>query len=288
MTVIYKKELRRLLGGVASYASMAIVLLACGLYAGFSNLLMGVADFSYPLIGSFLALIVALPLLCCGLFASERRSGAQKLWYSLSFRPVDIVLGKYFAVLTVFMMTAAVLAVYPLLFTLFGDLSLSTAYFAWFGYVLMGASLLAACTFISAFGRRAWVPFCVGAGTVLVLWLLQRFVTALPVAPVFSFAVILLLLLGVCAWLWMVVGSQKTAIGAAILPVAATVFFIAAPGCYTALLPNILAKLNPFSRYSGFIYGSFDLEGILFYLSFTVFFVFVTVLLLQYRRDDER
>ena len=288
MTVVYKKELRRLLGGVSGYASMALILLACGIYVGVSNLLMGVADFSYPLVGSFLALIVAMPLLCEDLFVTERQSGASKTWYALSFRPVDVVLGKYLAVLTVFLLAAAVLALYPLLLSLFGELLLAKAYFSWFGYVLLGASLLAICTFISAFGARRSIPFFVSVGVMLVLWLLQRFVTSLPAAPLFSYLSVLLLLGGVVAYFWFAVESRAAALISAVLFVPTTVLFAVNQGMFSSLLARMLAALNPYSRYSNFVYGSFDLEGILFYLSLTAFFLLATVLLLCYRRRDEQ
>ena len=287
MTVVYKKELRRLLGSWQAYTAMALMLLVCGVYVAFSNLLMGVADFSYPLVGSFLALIIALPLLCEDLFVSERKSGSNRMWYSLSFRPIDIVLGKYFAVLTVFLTVAAVLAFYPLLLSNFGELLLAKAYFAWLGYVLLGTTLLALCTLISAFGSRRLIPFLVGVGALLLLWLLQRFVTKLPVAPVFSYLCILLLLFGVAVFLWFVIGSRTAAVISLCLPVTATVLFAICTKHFAALFSKLLASVNPFSRYSGFIYGSFDLEGILFYLSVTVFFLLMTVLLLGYRRRDE-
>lgn len=286
MYVIYKKELRRLFGGVLSYAAIGILLLACGFYTVYYNLFLAFTDIAYTLTGSFYALIAAIPLMTCGLYTYERRSGAMPLCYSLGFRPWQIALGKYLAALTVFGLVAAVLALHPLLISCFGKVDLAACYFEWLGYVLMGASLIALCSFVAAFGKRIWIPLGAGVGAVLLLWAGQRFLTVLPVAPWFSFALVVLLLVGVCALLWFAIGARRIALGAAALPVAATAVFIAAPDAYTALVPRLLSNVNPFSRFSGFIYGRFDLEGIVYFISFSAFFVCLTAMLLWSRRDD--
>ena len=121
----------------------------------------------------------------------------------------------------------------------------------------------------------------------MVLMLLaQRFLLDLPVAHWFSFIIVTLLLLGVCALLYFVIGARRAAVIALALPVLGAVLLAIKPTLFTALIPRILAKINPFSRFSGFIYGSFDLEGIVYFISFTAFFLVLGSLILRARRDE--
>ena len=288
MTVLYKKELRRMFGGILPYAAIAILLLSCGIYTTYYNLLFAGTDVTFTLTGSFYALIVTLPMMTCGLYAYERKSGSEALLYSLGYRPAEIVLAKLMAAMTVFGIAAAVLLVHPLILSLFGSVDLVSAYLAWFGYVLMCGALLSACGFVASIARRPIVCYLAGVGVVLLLWAAQRFLTALPTAPWFSLVILLLLTIGIGALLWLVIGSRIAAIGwTGVTALLAAVLFVIRPQGFAALLQRVLASVNPFSRFSAFIYGRFDLDGIVYFISFTAFFVVLTVLLLGRRRNGD-
>ena len=288
MTVLYKKELRRMFGGILPYAAIAILLLSCGIYTTYYNLLFAGTDVTFTLTGSFYALIVTLPMMTCGLYAYERKSGSEALLYSLGYRPAEIVLAKLMAAMTVFGIAAAVLLVHPLILSLFGSVDLVSAYLAWFGYVLMCGALLSACGFVASIARRPIACYLAGVGVVLLLWAAQRFLTALPTAPWFSLVILLLLTIGIGALLWLVIGSRIAAIGwTGVTSLLAAVLFVIRPQGFAALLQRVLASVNPFSRFSAFIYGRFDLDGIVYFISFTAFFVVLTVLLLGRRRNGD-
>lgn len=287
MTVMYKKELRQLFGGVRGFAVIGILLLICGFYTVFQNLLSASPDFSIALTGMLPALIVALPILSAKSFATERTCGTHGLLYSLSLRPSDIVLGKYLAHLTVFSITMLVIAIYPLILSFFGMVEMGKIYFAWFGMWLLGAALLSICLFFSLFFKNAWANWGLGAAILLFLYLIQLFLTALPSAAWFSLLIIELALIGVCVWLLLVIGS-KLAVGCfAILPIGTAILFAINPSLFTSLLSRILSQSNPFARFAGFIYGRFDLQGILFFISVAVLFVYATVKITDCRRDKE-
>lgn len=287
MTIIFKKELRQLFGGVRGFAVISILLLSCGLYTVLQNMLMGVSAFSVALTGMIPALTVSLPILSAKSLADEQKCGTYKLLYSLSLRPSDIVLGKYFAHLTVFFLSMLAIALFPILLSFFGTVEMADAYFAWFGFVMFGASLLSICLFLSTISKNTWINWGISAGTLLSLYLLQVFLTSLPSAAWFSFAVIEVLLLGACLLLWLAVKSAFAAICCSVLPIVTAILFAVKPIWFVSLIGLTLSKINPFSRYAGFVYGRFDLEGIVFFLSVTVFFVFLTATVLSYRRDTE-
>mgnify|MGYP002300708088 FL=1 len=60
-------------------------------------------------------------------------------------------MGKYLALLVVYLIPLAVVSLYPLLFSQFGDVYLPTSYGSLFAFFMMGAALLAA---IEAEGRK--------------------------------------------------------------------------------------------------------------------------------------
>ena len=286
MTVIFRKELRQYFSSVRSFAIMAILLLFCGLYTAFQNLLFGSPNFSISLTGCFPALVLTLPLLCMHLFSRERKLGTEGFFYALALRPMDVVVGKFLAAFVVFLLPMLACAILPLLLSFFGSVNLVDAYFAWLGFLLLGASLLSIAIFLSALPKTtllAWGFSTIGVGG---LYVLQILLTSLPLAPWFSFAVIEAILLCACLLMWLCIGSRLAACIALVFPVANAILFVALPRAFLALFPRILSNINPFSRYAGFVYGRFDLLGILFFLSVTAFFLFCAVLVQICRRDE--
>ena len=95
--------------------------------------------------------VVIVPILTMRTLAEERRQRTDQLLYSLPITTTQVVLGKYFALLVVYLIPLAVVSLYPLLFSQFGEVYLPTSYGSLFAFFMMGAALLAA---IEAEGRK--------------------------------------------------------------------------------------------------------------------------------------
>ena len=149
MKAILKRELRFYYHSFTGYAFAAILLLFTGIYTMAICLQSGYSNFEYVLgnIGFIFLLIV--PILTMRTFAEEKKQRTDQLLYSLPTGMVRIVLGKYLALLLVFLIPVAILCLYPLVLSLYGDLAMKTVYSTIFAFFLLGASLLAVGMFIS-------------------------------------------------------------------------------------------------------------------------------------------
>ena len=87
--------------------------------------------------------VVIVPILTMRTMAEERRQRTDQLLYSLPITTTQVVLGKYLALLVVYLIPLAVVSLYPLLYSQFGEVYLTTSYGSLFAYNLMGAALLA-------------------------------------------------------------------------------------------------------------------------------------------------
>jgi ABC-2 type transport system permease protein len=84
-----------------------------------------------------------LPLLTMRMWAEEKRSGTAELLLSFPLRNCEIVLGKFFAALTVYSVLLLLTLLYPLLAVAFGSLDVGPVLSGYFGTFLLGATLLA-------------------------------------------------------------------------------------------------------------------------------------------------
>ena len=108
-----------------------------------------------------------VPILTMRVIAEERRQRTDQLLYSLPITTTQVVLGKYLALLVLYLIPLAVIAVYPLIFAQFGDVYLLTAYGSIFAFFLMGAALIALGVFISSLTENQ--GFAAGIGIAVIL-----------------------------------------------------------------------------------------------------------------------
>ncbi|MGN1413442.1 MAG: ABC transporter permease [Anaerovoracaceae bacterium] len=230
MKAILKRELRFYYHSFTGYAFAAVLLLFAGIYTMAICLQSGYSNFEYVLgnIGFIFLLIV--PILTMRTFAEEKKQKTDQLLYSLPTGMLRIVMGKYLALLLVFLVPVMILSIYPLVLSLYGNLAMKTVYSTIFAFFLLGASLLAIGMFISTLTESQ--PFAAG-GTFVVL-LLDYLAPSLA-------------------------------------------DFLPAGG-------SIVSALCLFTPLENFLYGIFDINGIVFYLSTIILFLFLTVQALEKRR----
>ena len=285
MGAVYRKELRIYFCGMLGWLIAAILLLFGGLFTAAFHLMSGNTDFSPVLIAMQWVLIVAVPFLTMRSIAQERHTRTDQLLYSLPLSLHEIVLGKYFAMLTVFLIPTAVMSLYPLILDGMGEFSLAAAYTAILGYVLLGAALIAVCTYLSSLAENQITAAIVGIVALLLLYLLNRVSGILPDGALGSFIGCTVLLLGVGAWVWRAAKNLNLGlIVAALSIIALTVVYLVRASLFEGLLSRLLHGVDLFSRYRGFAYGRIDLVGMVFYLSVSLFFLVLTVRSMDKRR----
>lgn len=150
MLAIFKHELRALFHSFTAYVFGAFLLVVVGLGALAYNLQAAVSNFEYVLSFAGIIFVVIVPLLTMRVIAEERRQKTDQLLYALPISTTDVVLGKYAALLVVFLVPLAVIAVYPLIFSCFGEVYLPVSYGSIFAYFVMGAALIAVGVFLSS------------------------------------------------------------------------------------------------------------------------------------------
>ena len=167
MLAIFKHELRALFHSFTAYVFGAFLLVVVGLGALAYNLQAAVSNFEYVLSFAGIIFVVIVPLLTMRVIAEERRQKTDQLLYALPISTTDVVLGKYAALLVVFLVPLAVIAVYPLIFSCFGEVYLPVSYGSIFAYFVMGAALIAVGVFLSSLTENQGMAAGLGVAVIL-------------------------------------------------------------------------------------------------------------------------
>lgn len=285
MLAVYKHELRMYFQTLTAYVFGAFLLVVVGIGAMLYNLQAAVSNFEYVLSFSSLVFAVIVPILTMRTLAEERRQRTDQLLYSLPISTLQVILGKYLALLAVFLAPLCLIAVYPLVFAQFGEVYLPTSYGSLFAFFLLGAALLAVGLFLSSLTENQ--GFAAGLSVAVILFnyysvTLSEYVTATAQASALALFV---LAAGAGLLVKALTRSENLAIavGLPLMAAVVIVYFLDA-GLFEGLLPDIMSALSLFERLNVFVNGVFDLTAVVFYLSVAAFFLFLSVQSLEKRR----
>lgn len=288
MSAVYKRELRAYMNNVYGWLFMAIFLLFTSYMMFQYNLYDGAPEFELTLSGSQYALLLLIPILCMRSMAEDRHNKTDMFYLSLPMKTSSVVLGKYFALLTVYAIPCVILCVYPLLLGTFGPVNYLTAYLAILLYLILGAALIAVCQFMSSLTDNLVIAAVLGVLAVAVLLFSPFLSNILPPTAIASFigCVVLALLLAGVAFL-STHNLNVTAITAAAAVVPLSVVYILSRKSFENLFPSLLRFLSPFAHFATFCqFGTFSVPSLILLLSYPVLFVFLTVQSADKKRWD--
>lgn len=143
MTAILKREIKSYFRTVVGWLFIAAVLALYGLYFYAYNLRSGYPYISYSLSAISFIMLIAVPVLTMRSFAEERHSKTDQLILTSPVSLGKIVLGKYFAMVGVFTAAMAVVAVTPLILSVWGTVPMGESYVAILGFYLYGCACIA-------------------------------------------------------------------------------------------------------------------------------------------------
>ncbi len=285
MIAVLKHELSGYFHSLTAYIFSAFLLVFVGTGALIYNIQSAVANFEYVLGYVCLGFVVIIPILTMRVIAEERKQKTDQLLYSLPIQTSQIVMGKYFALLVVYLVPLCIVALYPLIFAQFGEVYLPTAYGSLFAFFVMGAAMIAVGTFISSLTENQ--GFAAGITIPIVLLNYYSVTLAEYVSTTASGSVVAILVIAVLLGLIVchLTKNRNFAYGISILIILAVVItYFVDSSKFEGLLPDIMTKLSLFERFYIFVNGVFDMTAIIYYITVIIFFLFLSVQSLEKRR----
>ncbi|MBS6218676.1 MAG: ABC transporter permease [Clostridiales bacterium] len=285
MTAVLKHELRSYFHSFTTYVFGAFLLAVVGFGAMLYNLQAAVSNFEYVLSFGSIVFVVIVPILTMRVIAEERKQKTDQLLYSLPITTTQVILGKYLALLAVYLIPLALISAYPVIFAQFGDVYLPTSYGSLAAIFIMGAALVALGVFISSLTDNQGLAAGIGIAVILFNYYsvsLSEYVSATAAGTVIALGVLALALGALIRYL---TRNEYLAYAVTFVLLAAIcITGFVDPEAFEGLLPGIMRQLSLFERFNTFVSGVFDLTAIVYYLSVIAFFLFLSVQSLEKRR----
>lgn len=285
MMAVFRHELRLYFQSLTAYVFGAFLLAFVGIGAMLYNLQAAVSNFEYVLSFGSVVFVVIVPILTMRTLAEERRQKTDQLLYSLPLSAASVILGKYLALLTVYLVPLAMISFYPLIFRQYGDVYLPTAYGSLAAFFLMGGALIAVGEFLSSLTDNQGFAAGIGIAVILVNYFSVSLAEYVSATALGSAAALFVLSALLGALLYHLTRNDLLGYGVGLgLMGLTTLSYSLDSSRFEGLLPAMMRKLSLFARLETFVNGVFDLTAVVYFLSVICFFLFASVQSLEKRR----
>lgn len=286
MFAIIKKELKQYFYSMVGFVFLAFFLAIVGLYTWAGNLSQGIGNFEMTLGNMTFIFVILIPILTMRIVAEEKKQKTDQLLYTSPISLTKVILGKYIAVMILFTIAILVIALYPLLIHMYGqDVRLSLAYSSLIGFYLLGAANIAVGLFISSLTESQVIAAVVSFIVLLLSNMLTSIASMLPTDALSQALILTVAWIVVCVIAYnMMKNITVTAILAVIGEVVVWGIYIAKSAVYENLLSKVADAFAITSRYSDFELGILEYDAIVYYISVSFLFVFLTVQIIKKKR----
>ena len=286
MLAIYKRELKSYFHSMTGCVFIAFLVMFTGIYFMAYNLNAGYPYFSYTLSGSLIVFLVGIPLLTMRSFSEERKTKTDQLLLTAPVSLTKVVLGKYFAMVTVLAVPNVIFCLFPLLIKLQGTAYLLVDYSSIAVFFLLGCVYLAIGMFMSSLTESQIIAFISTFGILLLLYLWDGILSFLPSSAFSGMIGILLSLTLIVVYIYHMTKNWMLAAGIEAVGIAAAliVYFVKS-SLYENLLTKLLGRLALADVFMNISSSNIvDVSGLLLYVSILIIFVFLTIQTIQKRR----
>lgn len=177
MKAVYKREMRAYFTMPIGYIVLAVMMALMGMYYSYmcqSNYFN--ISFVFSSISS-IALFIA-PVITMRLFSEDRKQKVDQALFTAPVKLINIIMGKFFAALTLFMLPMAITLIYQILLMFTAEINWLTYLCDLLGVALLGSAIIAIGMFISALTESQIIAGIFGLAVSFFIMQIDYFATA--------------------------------------------------------------------------------------------------------------
>ncbi len=285
MIPILKKELRTYFTSMTGYIFLGFLVLLTAIFYSLINVRQLQPNYSYVLSSSTMIFLILIPTLTMRLFAEEAKQKTDQLLFTSPLTINQIVIGKYLAALSLFLIGMLITAIFPLVLTRYGDVPIPQIMGAFTGYILLGASFIAVGIFISVLTDNQIVAAVATFVAIFLFYVMSNLAASLPADRTSSIAFLVIIIIG---FAFVVYDATKSiaagiVVGVGCLILLAVAYFINNLW-FDGVMYRVLNWFSLMDRFQNFDKGILNLADITYYITFSSAFIYLTINVIEKRR----
>ncbi len=172
MGAIYRREMGAFFTSGVAYVFLTVFTLLSGIFFFFGVIASGTTETSSMFSSMFLIVLFLIPILTMKLLSEERKNRTDQGLLTAPVGLWSIVLGKYFAALTLFIIAESVVFIYAGILAYLGDVVWASLLGNYFAMLFLGGAFIAVGLFISSLTEN---QMAAAVASMLVLFMLYLF-----------------------------------------------------------------------------------------------------------------
>jgi len=287
MLAVFRRELRAYFSSPIGFVFVGFFILIAGVFFAISNLLRGNPNFTGVLSSLTFVFLFLVPILTMRLLTDETRQKTDQLLITSPLSITGIVMGKYLAAVGVFVITLLITVLFPVIMSFYALLGLGwwEILGGYIGFLLMGCAFISVGLFFSSLTDNQLIAAMETFAALLLIWILDFVAQSVPSDAVSGLVFLAFLGAGLVALVFFSTRNVAAAAATFALAAAAVVLaFIFARPFFNGLIAKILGWFSLVKRYGDFTAGILSVSPIVYYISFSGAFVFLTVRMIEKRR----
>ncbi len=285
MFAVYGRELSSYFRSLIGFIFMGFFLLITAIFFITDNLLAQSASYTTVLGNITFIFLITVPILTMRLLSEEKNKKTDQLILTSPVTVTGIVVGKFAAAVTIFLVTLIITFLFPLQLSMAGTVAGARIAGGYIGFFFLGCCFIAVGLFVSSLTDNQVIAAVATFGLLLIMWIIEFLHKGLPADRVSGFIFALMLVAGVGLFIFFTVRNiflTFVVSGAGIVFVVLT--YVVTPVSYDGLILKILRWFSLLDRYREFSLGLLKLSSIIYYISFAFVFLFLTIRVLDGRR----
>ncbi|RCX20935.1 ABC-2 type transport system permease protein [Anaerobacterium chartisolvens] len=173
MFAVFKREVQSYFYSPIAYVLTGLFVLVVSIFFFLSNIGSQSADFNPTLSTISFILIFIVPILTMRIIAEDRKNGTEVLLITSPSTLSGIVVGKYLAMLFVFLVMTCLTFVYPIILFIFGNPPLAPLIGSYVGLILFAAALISIGVFASSLTENQVISVFISFVIMLIIWIIE-------------------------------------------------------------------------------------------------------------------
>jgi ABC-2 type transport system permease protein len=287
MFAVFKRELRAYFSAPIGYVVIGLFVALSGVFFAATNLLGASSEYNGILSTMAFIFLFLVPILTMRLLTEETRQHTDQMLITSPLSVTAIVVGKYLAAVAVYLITLLVTVLFPVMMSFFALLGLEwwKILGGYIGLFLLGASFIAVGLFFSSLTESQIVAAVATYTALLLMWIMDALTSMVPTGWLYGLGLVIVVAAAVTLVVWLSTRSlAATAAAAVVLGAAIAVVAVLNQSLYDGLVAKVMAWFSLLKRYEDFNLGILGLSPVVYYLSFSAAFVFLTVRMIDRKR----
>ena len=285
MKAIYKREIKMYFNSMIGYVFIAFFVLITAIYFSIQNIVVLSPDFQNILSNVIMMFLILGPMLTMRLLSEEKNKKTDQLLLTAPVSIPSIVLGKYFAAVTVFLISLLITGIFPVILAFFGTVAVAQIIGTYIGFFLLGSAFIAVGLWVSSITDNQIVSAVATFAAIFLLLMVQTIVKAASGSQVFSLMFAGIIALIIAFYFYYNTKNSEISITLFIIEMAVLlILYFVKRSIFTGLAGKFAMMFAVLTRFQNFAMGLLDVSSIVYFISFIAVFLYFTIRVIEKRR----